>query len=120
MKTPKKKRASSSGRSREGFFGKFKNAYCVIKAASPGERFRGLHRHRRAGLLSSIVAILVGVILFVGGLVLIWLPVVPGIPICLAGAAVLAAQSRPFASTLDSTELWLRNVIRKTRERFGH
>jgi hypothetical protein len=90
-----------------------------FRSAPPGERFQRFHRRQRTarrGVFVRVAGTLLGVTLVLLGLVLMPAPG-PGIPVVLAGAALLAAQSLLAARTLDRLELAVRRVLQRWRHR---
>lgn len=100
-----------------------------LKDGKPGRRFVDFHRcrcERWAGTwpLERILALVAGVVLFVGGLAIGWLPG-PGGFIAVIGAALLGVEWLPVAKALDWVEkrardAWrfLTRLVRRGRKRF--
>jgi hypothetical protein len=85
-----------------------------FRASRPGRRFQDHYERKkgsRGGSIYRCAAVAGGVLLFLIGLFFLAVPG-PGIPIVLAGAALLAQQSRGTAQLLDRTELRLRRLFR--------
>jgi len=75
------------------------------------------HRQHRPGRgkFATAFAVIIGVVLIVGGLLLGLIPGVPGIVLGIIGIALLGAQFRFLAMQLDRLELWLRRWFKKPR-----
>lgn len=71
---------------------------------SPGERFRN-HRERmqKKSRKHAAVALALGVLLLVGGIVLLFFPG-PGTPLIIFGLALIASHSEKLSNVLDRTE----------------
>ena len=96
-------------------FDKLKLDYRLLKRGPPGVRFLNIYHHQHApgSGLRTVVAVVISVILMVGGLLLGLVPGVPGIVLGLIGVALLAAQFRVLAKCLDRLELRLRRLLKK-------
>jgi hypothetical protein len=90
-----------------------------LRRGKAGSRFADFHRARAARRAEGwsaerIVTIALGVVLFVGGLAIGWLPG-PGGFVAVIGAALLGAESRRIAKLLDHVEARLRDAWRFLR-----
>jgi hypothetical protein len=86
-----------------------------FRKSSPGRRFQDHYRRKQAsrgGAVWRCAVMAGGVVLFLIGLFFLAVPG-PGIPIVLAGAALLAQQSRATAELLDRAEVRLRRLLRR-------
>lgn len=88
---------------------RIKTSWRALRDDLPGRRFeRRYDRRQRSGQrLSRLLYVGTGFVLLLAGLCFMVLPG-PGIPIFLAGAALVAGESRYLACLLDRMELWLR------------
>jgi len=104
-------------------FSSLRKSWAALRRSRPGHRFQASYERghksanrqpawRRAGLR------LAGFALVVGGGVLLIIPG-PGLPLVVAGAALLARDSRSVARALDWIELKVRALLRPLR-RLGH
>lgn len=76
----------------------------LFKDDEPGHRFRDHQQRLKNGSLRMrAVSIVLGLFLFVGGVVLCFLPG-PGIPLLVFGVALLGGESRVMATLLDHAE----------------
>ncbi len=109
---------------------KFKAAYRNFAHDRPGTRFLNLHlqwTRKAKGPVIRAVAVIIGLVLIVGGILLGLVPGVPGIVLGVLGLALIAAQFRWLAHWCDRVEMWLRGVFKrvrgffkKRRHRTGH
>jgi len=82
---------------------------------TPGSRFQERYLRRRqtpSGRLRKGLVIVAGALLVIVGIILIPAPG-PGVLIVLAGATLIAQESRAAARVLDRVEVRLRNAIRR-------
>jgi hypothetical protein len=99
-------------------FRKLKDGYRRFKIDQPGERFIHLHQrwHSEArGVLINVLAVVIGAVLIVAGVLFGLVPGVPGIVLVVLGIGVIAAQFRRLARILDRVEISLRRACRKCR-----
>lgn len=85
---------------------------------SPGQRFARRYekrrRARRGRHFTGLLFAAAGLLLAVAGLFFMAVPG-PGIPIFLAGAALVAGESLHVARLLDRFELWVRRQWRRRK-----
>jgi hypothetical protein len=102
---------------------KLKRQFSQVVHDKPGERFINYYRRRKdtrkGHPLKRALYILPGVVLIAAGLFLGFLPGAPGIFLGIPGLALVAAQFRVAATMLDRSELVLRKILQKIRQRFG-
>ena len=104
-------------------FKKLKPALRAFKHDKPGMRFQHLHQHwsqEAKGPLLRGVAVVLGLVLMVGGILLGLVPGVPGIFLGVMGLALIAVQFRWAAGACDRTEIWLRTIFKPHRHRTAH
>jgi hypothetical protein len=98
--------------------GKLKLGYRQFRDDDPGARFINLYRRWNEGgkgVLATIVALGLGLLLIIGGFVLAAVPGVPGIVLGVLGIAVIATRFPRLSMWLDWFELRCRKVWRKLR-----
>lgn len=91
-------------------FAKAKREWKQFRASPPGERFEAYHervKHERGA--ATVVRLVLGILLTLAGIVMLFVPG-PGILFIFFGLALVGARSRPVASALDATELWMRKA----------
>jgi uncharacterized protein (TIGR02611 family) len=92
-----------------------KRLWQELKRGKPGRRFQSRHeKARRGGLLRKWALIVGGALLVLAGIVFLPLPG-PGMLIILAGALLMAEESRGAARALDWMELRFRSVFSSPR-----
>lgn len=84
-------------------------------AGTPGRRFSDRY-HRRQSRIARFLVGAAGAVLIVLGALLVLTPG-PGLVVLLAGALLLAGESRAAARWLDAAELRVREVARRLRRR---
>jgi hypothetical protein len=83
----------------------------------PGERFANHHeRARRSSKVARVARILVGVVLFAGGIVMLFVPG-PGLLAMLFGVALFAGESKWLAARMDRLEVAARRKWQRVRRR---
>jgi UPF0716 family protein affecting phage T7 exclusion len=101
-----------------GFREKIKRAYQQFKEDAPGERFLNLYQRRQQqskGPVATVLIVIVGLVLIVGGFLLGLIPGVPGIVLGVLGVALIATRFRRMAVWMDRAEVKLRKLWRKCR-----
>jgi hypothetical protein len=99
-------------------FKKIKSQFQQFRRDVPGERFKNLHsRQQRSGkkLPMTILGIALGIILIAGGILLGFVPGLPGIVLSVLGIGLIAAQFSWLANWCDISELALREFVAKIR-----
>lgn len=93
-----------------------KHEWRHFKHDRPGHRFRNHHRRmKQRPKRYSVVAVIVGVVLIAGGVVLLFVPG-PGSIVIAFGLALLASQSRRLAHRMDRAE----PALRRAGKRIAH
>ena len=92
---------------------KWKKEWRAFEKAPPGERFLRRYQARRRGgrAWERVVAVVVGLVLVVGGAILLVIPG-PGLLVIAFGGALIAQEFRWAAVALDWTEVRLRKAAR--------
>lgn len=93
---------------------KLKRNWRLFKGAEPGTRFERLREARNESKAVRAFAIVLGILLLAGGVVLLFIPG-PGLLLIAFGAALIARESRRLAQALDRTEILLRGLARRGR-----
>jgi hypothetical protein len=92
---------------------RFKEDWRFLREGRSGERFERLYRHRQSSgksKLRKLATVLAGILVIGAGI--FFLPVAgPGTLIILAGAALLASESRLTARALDRGEVEARKIF---------
>jgi uncharacterized protein (TIGR02611 family) len=86
-----------------------------FKEATPGRRFQDRYRRRRNqghSLISKVLSLVAGVVLFVIGFILLPAPG-PGFLVIFLGAGMIGEESKLAARALDRAELRLYSVGRR-------
>jgi len=102
---------------------KLKRSYRQFQKDEPGERFLNTYERSREhskGPLATILIIVAGAVLIVGGFLLGLIPGVPGIVLGLVGFALIATRSRRIAIGLDWTEVKVRSIGKRCRRVMAH
>jgi len=99
---------------------KFKDGYHKFLRERPGKRF--VHFHRRwhqdvKGPGRTIGMVVIGFILIAGGIVLGFIPGIPGFVLLLPGVAMIAGPFRTPAEWLDRAEVAIRTILKRFRRR---
>src|SRR6187551_1647815 len=101
-----------------GALAEVKTEWKHFKDDSPGERFRN-HRdrmkHKPRG--HSIVAVVIGLLLVAGGVVLLFIPG-PGSLLIVFGAALIASHSKKLSALMDRAEPKLRRLGRRGKHKW--
>ena len=103
---------------RNGTLEKLTRGYHQLKEDKPGARFLNAYlRSRRHSKVSAttILIIVAGTILIVGGFLLGLIPGVPGIVLGVLGLALIATRFRRMAVWLDRAELKTRRIWQRCR-----
>jgi len=95
-----------------------KHEWQCFRHDGPGERFTN-HRERmqHRSRAHSVLAVALGILLLVGGVILLFMPG-PGLLLLVFGLALIASHSRRLANLLDRAEPALRHAARKTRSQW--
>lgn len=95
-----------------------KREWRTFRDDEPGDRFANHHRraHRSTSKVVRGVRILIGAVLFVGGIVLLFVPG-PGLLLMLFGVALFAGESAWVAERMDRAEIGTRKRWRRLRAR---
>jgi hypothetical protein len=102
---------------------RLKRGYVQFKEDEPGERFVDAHDHWKeysSGPVATVLIIVAGAVLMVGGLLLGLVPGVPGIVLGLLGFALIATRFRRIAIWLDWSEVRIRRAWQKCRRGVAH
>lgn len=96
-----------------------KHEWRHFKNDRPGHRFRNHHRRmKQQPRRYSVAAVIAGLILIAGGVVLLFVPG-PGLIVIAFGVALLASQSRRLAHKMDHAEPALRRGGKRMAERWA-
>ena len=101
---------------------KLANGYRAFLRETPGRRFVETHQRWKDNghhPLVTVVIVIVAILLNVIGLLLALVPGVPGIVLGVLGFALIATRFRRVAVWLDWSEVHIRQVWHKLRQRFG-
>jgi O-antigen/teichoic acid export membrane protein len=102
---------------------KLKRGYRQFKEDEPGARFLNTYQRSREhskGPAATILIIVAGALLIVGGFFLGLVPGVPGIVLGLLGFALIATRFRRMAKWLDWTEVKVRRIWQRWRRVMAH
>jgi uncharacterized membrane protein HdeD (DUF308 family) len=101
-----------------GALAEVKTEWKHFRHDAPGQRFRN-HRERMKDKPGShsLVAIVIGVLLVVGGIVLLFIPG-PGSLLIVFGFALIASHSKKLSGMMDRTEPKLRRIGRRGMRRW--
>lgn len=100
-------------------FESIKAGWREFAAQTPGHRFQKRYRRSRnpdfpRGTVRRIVALTIGIVLILAGLVMLVIPG-PGLLAMIIGLGFFAEESLWLAKLLDAMELWLRRTWTRLR-----
>lgn len=101
-----------------GKLGRLREGLKQLRCAGPGKRFQAHYERAhepRGNYAMRALMIISGVCLALLGFLLSLVPLVPGAPVSVVGAGLIAAESRTAACCLDWVEVKLRQLVRRFR-----